>query len=212
MNTDIPVPLKKKENERWRLDAWVLKDVDAELHDRTKLTRRRVKDLKEKFHKYAQINKKWFHVSNIAGILLFTCVALIFSTSSSNREFLLSPTVVLVGIIGGMVFAFINSLGFQRQYQATLAAGWSCEALVTKIDSQILQLALDKRYSDSIETPTDDIVKLVSIWNDELAQILDHFGHRSANSLKPVEFSAIKFGNRTKNSSIRDNKTKSADA
>ena len=93
-----------------------------------------------------------------------------------------------------MGFAFVSSLGLHRQYQAMLAARWSCEALVTKIDSQILQIALDKIYGSRTETPVDEIVEMVSTWNEELAGILDQYGHRAADALRPVEMSAGRVG------------------
>jgi hypothetical protein len=193
MIDEATIPLKSQDG-RWRLNAYAVQKINQELHSRTKLTRRRVKDLKEKFLEDAKSRRYQFHIFTAIAAVSFILLVM-FGANYLNLATGLSVHVFAsLGALGGMGFALVNSLGLHRQYQAMLAAGWSCEALVTKIDSQILQITLDRIYGSRKEASIDDIVEMISSWNEELAEILDQYGHRAADALRPVEMSAGRVG------------------
>jgi len=179
------VPLKLDDG-RWRLDFPKVDAQIPELAFRTKLIRSRVSSLRSRFHRDARLARIWFHLTNFFAAI----AAMMLMIYGLWIEHIVLTTYLLAvfGTLGALCFTIVNSMGLHRRYQAMSAAGWSIATLNTEIDNHILQMVIDLDGKEFSSENRDEIVAKVDGWNEKMSGIIDIFGTKVSDSLRPVHF------------------------
>lgn len=180
--------IEEEEDKRLRLNYKAVKEHCPELAHRVLLIRTRAKELEKNFRVDANWALDWFNRLTLAGMAIALCAAIFGAIMTILDHSSFGGSVALaIGAIAALAAAGSQSFGWHKRFGAMFAARWAMTALVTRIDQQVLQIAMSIESSQSL--PEKTIARLdgaIEEWIKEIGDIMKLFGTSYGAAVKPI--------------------------
>jgi hypothetical protein len=183
-----------REGARARLHFATVKEDIPEIATRVEMIRGRVISLRNNFRKDARWALGWFNLVTLATVVLSLAAILIFVLAMRSfraEGASVASVFVGVGFIATIIGAGSQAFGWHKRYGAMFSARWRMEALRTKIDQRVLEIALDNGKGPLIGANKLLLDRMTKELADDVDDALSAFGRQYGAAVEPVILSSF---------------------
>lgn len=177
-----------EEDGRARLDFHAVEKRCPELADRVRLIRSRAKNLEKNFREDAQWALNWFSRVTFAAMIIAGFAIVVGSGMAFWGVGSFAGAVTLsVGTIAALIAASSQAFGWHKRFGAMFAARWAMTGLVTRIDQQVVQMAMTTETAGGLtEEDRARLDSAITDWLKHISEIMAMFGMSYGAAIEPI--------------------------